>query len=237
MDPPDDLTGTVILVGLLCRASVVLEDDFPAIGIFANATIRRVGSRTLRSAPAEGESGNLRRRLSGGLHAFRAEDPVLYASMAEVRRKNRSRAPAPRSGTPNTPNTPNTAATAETAKPIVREALVDAQTTALEGWTPVLEGLAGATTGGDRRRDRGCAAGFRDGSSPPVERRPRALQSRPTRSGVSSTSRTAPAAEADRAPHSSVKFGTAGRRSRHRTGCSWRRISSKRCARAACATS
>ncbi len=76
----------------------------------------------------------------------------LYASMAELRSKNRTRTPAPGPNTTGTAGTTPAAAitgatgkarasgTAGAAEPIIREALVDAQTVALRGPRPAWKG-------------------------------------------------------------------------------------------------
>ncbi len=76
----------------------------------------------------------------------------LYASMAELRSKNRTRTPAPEPNTTGTAGTTPAEATTGTtgkarasgtagaAEPIIREALVDAQTVALRGPRPAWKG-------------------------------------------------------------------------------------------------
>ncbi len=110
VDAPDDLTGTVILVGLLCRASVVLEDEFPAIGITAAELFDRWVpelSEALQQKVTQEISGDDYREAC---MPSELKTRFLYASMSELRRKNRTRTPAPR------PDTTGAAATTGTAR-------------------------------------------------------------------------------------------------------------------------
>ncbi len=91
VDASDDLARTVIVVGLLCRSSVVLEDEFPAIGISAaqlfDAWVPEL-SNALQETVNKGISGDDYReacRLS------EMKTRYLYTSMAELRHKDSSR--------------------------------------------------------------------------------------------------------------------------------------------------
>jgi hypothetical protein len=93
--PTDDVTGTVILVGLLCRSSVVLEDEFPAIGITATELFDRWVpelSEALQQKVKQGISGADYREACT---LSELKTRYLYASMAELRRKNRPPMPRP----------------------------------------------------------------------------------------------------------------------------------------------
>jgi hypothetical protein len=159
--PPDDLTGIVILVGLLCRSSVVLEDEFPAIGVTATqlfgAWVPEL-SEALQQKVDLGISGADYREAC---ILSELKTRYLYASMAELRREDRF--PVPGSDTAGAAGATgmtkaaraagavasgaaapgaaasglvNTAPTAGTAKPIIREALLDAQTDAPKNRRP-----------------------------------------------------------------------------------------------------
>jgi hypothetical protein len=159
--PTDDVTGTVILVGLLCRSSVVLEDEFPAIGITATELFDRWVpelSEALQQKVKQGISGADYREACT---LSELKTRYLYASMAELRRKNRP--PMPRPDTTGSAGAAKAAATArgteragatgaaattrrprkagangaaETAEPIIQQALDAAQTTAIRNQRP-----------------------------------------------------------------------------------------------------
>jgi len=118
--PANDLTGTVILVGLLCRSSAVLEDELTSIGItpkqLFEVWVPEV-SEALQQQVNLGISGDHYREAC---KLSELTTRYLYASMAELRRKNRSRTPTP--GT-----LPPSPATTEATQSIVEEALVNAQ--------------------------------------------------------------------------------------------------------------
>ena len=130
----DDLTGTVILVGLLCRSAVVLEDELPAIG---------TSSTQLFEEWVPELSEALQRKVNRGISGddFREacmlselKTRFLYTSMAEARHKNHRRiSTSTPASVPVSVTTPNTAGA---AKSIIREALVDAQTAALDERRP-----------------------------------------------------------------------------------------------------
>jgi hypothetical protein len=122
----------VILVGLLCRSSVVLEDEFPAIGITSSQLFEEWVpelAEALQQKVNLGISGDDYREAC---MLSELKTRFLYASVAEMRRIQ-NRTPTPRSDTPETAEaleleetlelaeTPDTAETAET---IVREALL-----------------------------------------------------------------------------------------------------------------
>jgi hypothetical protein len=129
---PADLTRMVILVGLLCRSSVVLEDEFPAIGVTSSQLFEEWVpelAEALQQKVNLGISGDDYRE-SCALSELKSR--FLYASMAEMRRiQNRS--PTLMSDTPETAETleleetvelAETPDTADTADSIMREALL-----------------------------------------------------------------------------------------------------------------
>ncbi len=120
--------GTAILVGLLCRSAVVLEEEFPDVGI-TSALLFSEWAPEL----AEALQREVNRRISGDEYReacalSELKTRYLFASMAEVRRKHRGRPSAPPS---------ETAETAASAKPLVREALARARDSRLEGALPI----------------------------------------------------------------------------------------------------
>jgi len=156
VDAPDDLTGTVILVGLLCRASVVLEDEFPAIGITAAELFDRWVpelSEALQQKVNQEISGDDYREAC---MLSELKTRFLYASMSELRRKNRTPAPGPdptgaaatigtarkaeatgaAARTRATGKAEATGAAAGAAKSIIQEALIDARAVALRDRRP-----------------------------------------------------------------------------------------------------
>jgi len=129
---PGDLTGTVVLVGLLCRSSVVLEDEFPEVGTSASqlfdAWVPEL-SEALQRKVNRGISGDDYREACM-LSELKAR--YLYASMAEMR-SIQGRIPTPRPPTLKSAEAMerakarDTEETAETAETLVQEALVDAE--------------------------------------------------------------------------------------------------------------
>jgi hypothetical protein len=129
---PADLTRMVILVGLLCRSSVVLEDEFPAIGVTSSQLFEEWVpelAEALQQKVNLGISGDDYREACA---LSELKSRFLYASMAEMRRiQNRS--PTLMSDTPETAETleleetvelAETPDTADTADSIMREALL-----------------------------------------------------------------------------------------------------------------
>jgi len=145
--PTDDLIGKVIIVGLLCRSSVVLEDEFPGIGITATQLFERWVpelSEALQQKVKLGISGADYREACV---LSELKTRYLYASMAELRRKNRPLMPGP--DTTGVAGAAEAAATtrrtgnageAGTAKPIIQEALAATQTAALRDRRPAWKG-------------------------------------------------------------------------------------------------
>jgi len=129
---PADLTRTVILVGLLCRSSVVLEDEFPTVGITSSHLFGEWVpelSEALQQKVNLGISGDDYREACT---LSELKSRYLYASMAEMR-CIQNRAPMPRPDTPVRAKTAETleleerlelAEMPETADTIVREALL-----------------------------------------------------------------------------------------------------------------
>jgi hypothetical protein len=151
VDPPDDLTEKVILVGLLCRASVILEDEFPAIGITSaqlfDGWVPEL-SEALQQKVNLGISGDDYREAC---MLSELKTRFLYASMSELRRKNRTHTPAHEPDTTGAASTtgatgkpeptgaaattgatgkPEASGAAGTVQPIIQEALIDAQAVA-----------------------------------------------------------------------------------------------------------
>ena len=137
--PAEDLTGTVILVGLLCRASVVLEEELADLGISSTQLFDEwvpETSEALQQKVNLGISGDDYRQAC---MLSELKTRFLYTSMAEIRRKHRKTNPAPVSDTAAEAKTapmPKTAPTAVTAKPILEEALVAAEVGARAGERP-----------------------------------------------------------------------------------------------------
>ena len=129
-DSPDDLTGTVILVGLLCRSSVVLEDEFPAIGIVPaqlfDAWVPEL-SEAIQQKVNLGISGN---DYQDACELSELKTRFLYTSMAEARSTNRSGTPMRRPDTTRTSRAARSKDTAGAAEPIIQEALLGAQAVA-----------------------------------------------------------------------------------------------------------
>jgi len=140
-DSGDDLSQKVILVGLLCRSSVVLEDEFPAIGITSERIFEDWVpelSGTLQQKVKTGISGDNYREACM-LSELKAR--YLYRSMAEMRQiENRTRTVGPEiAKTAARPQSAETlesaeplelaepAAPAETAATIMRQALLDSR--------------------------------------------------------------------------------------------------------------
>jgi hypothetical protein len=151
---PDDLTRNVILVGLLCRSSVVLEDEFPAVGITSARLFEEWVpelSEALQQKVNLGISGDDYREAC---MLSELKTRFLYTSMAEMRRIHKRTPPPPRPDTLETAETlelaekPDTAETAETlelaekpdtaetAETIVREALGDTRAAARKNERP-----------------------------------------------------------------------------------------------------
>jgi hypothetical protein len=141
---PADLTRTVILVGLLCRSSVVLEDEFPAIGITSALLFDEWVpelSEALQQKVNAGISGDEYREAC---MLSELKSRFLYASMTEMR-SIQNRAPMSRSDPPETSETleleerlelAETPATEETAEAFVREALLDSHRATREAERP-----------------------------------------------------------------------------------------------------
>jgi len=127
---PADLTRTVILVGLLCRSSVVLEDEFPAIGVTSSQLFEewvQELSEALQQKVNSGISGDDYREAC---MLSELKSRYLYASMAEMRCiQSGIPIPIPRPDTPETAETLELAETPETAETIVRKALLDSHST------------------------------------------------------------------------------------------------------------
>ncbi len=127
---PGDLSGTAILVGLLCRSAVVLEDEFPDVGITSpllfSEWVPELSEALQREVNQRISSDDYREACA----LSELKTRYLYASMAEVRRRHRGRPSAPPS---------ETAETAVSAAPIVREALASARDARLGGALKVWE--------------------------------------------------------------------------------------------------
>jgi hypothetical protein len=127
----DRLTETVILIGLLCRASIVLEDEFPSIGITSTQLFDEwvpEVSEALQQKVNRGITGDDYREAC---LLSELKTRYLYTSMADIRRKNRASSPTPPPTVTSTPSpAPRTPPTEKTAKPIAQEALAKAQTAA-----------------------------------------------------------------------------------------------------------
>jgi hypothetical protein len=90
----EDVKGTTILVGLLCRSAVVLEDELPEIGI----TPQRLSGEWVQELD-EALKQEVNRRIGGDDYKeacliSELKSKFLYAPMTEVHRKNRGRGPA-----------------------------------------------------------------------------------------------------------------------------------------------
>lgn len=139
-DSPDDLTGTVIVVGLLCRSSVVLEDEFPAIGIAPTQLFDEWVpelSEAVQQKVNQGISGDDYREAC---ELSELKTRFLYTSMAEVRRKNRTGTPMLRPDTTGATRAARPEETAGTVKPIIQEALIGAQAVARNDRHPARKG-------------------------------------------------------------------------------------------------
>jgi hypothetical protein len=94
--PREDLVTTTILVGLLCRSAVVLDDELPAIGIspalLSGAWIEELDQALQQEATRHISEGN----YQGACVFTDLKSKFLSETMIEVRRKNRSKAPARR---------------------------------------------------------------------------------------------------------------------------------------------
>jgi len=90
---PGDLPGTTILVGLLCRSAPVLEGEFPSIGIspeqLSTEWVREL-DEALKQEVNAGITGDAYQQ-SRVLSELRTR--FLYASMSDVHRERRHRAP------------------------------------------------------------------------------------------------------------------------------------------------
>jgi hypothetical protein len=129
--PPDDLTRKVILVGLLCRSSVVLEDEFPAVGITSARLFEEWVpelSEALQQKVNLGISGDDYREAC---MLSELKTRFLYASMAEMRRNYHPPPPSP-----DTLENTATAQTPKTAETILREALGDTRIAAPKNERP-----------------------------------------------------------------------------------------------------
>jgi hypothetical protein len=90
---PENVKGTAILLGLLCRSAVVLEDEFSEIGIsplqLSGEWIQELDDALKRE---------INRRIAGDDYReacllSELKGKLLYTPMAEVHRKNRGRGP------------------------------------------------------------------------------------------------------------------------------------------------
>jgi len=125
-DSVDNLTESVIVVGLLCRSSIVLEDELLAIGTSSAQLFEQWVpelSEVLQQKVNRGISGDDFREACT-LSELKAR--YLCATMAEVRLASQPRKPVLMSR-PIPTRVPNAAGA---AKQIIGEALVDAQSTA-----------------------------------------------------------------------------------------------------------
>jgi hypothetical protein len=125
---PDDLAGAVVLVGLLCRSSIVLEDEFPGIGTTAaqlfDEWVPELSDALQQKVNLEISGSNYREACM----LSELKSRFLYASVAELRRQSRLHAPTP--APVPVQYTPREPKTAETAKPIVEEALANVRAAA-----------------------------------------------------------------------------------------------------------
>ena len=91
---PEDVTGTAILVGLMCRSSVVLDEEFPAIGI----SPQRLETEWVPELD-DAIKGEVNRLLANDEYQkacslSELKSKFLYVPMSQVHRENRGRAPA-----------------------------------------------------------------------------------------------------------------------------------------------
>jgi len=90
----ENVEGTTILVGLLCRSAVVLEDELPEIGI----SPRRLSGEWIQELD-QALKREINRRIAGDDYKeacllTELKSKFLYAPMAEVHRKRRGRGAA-----------------------------------------------------------------------------------------------------------------------------------------------
>jgi len=91
VDASDDLARTVILVGLLCRSSVVLEDEFPAIGLSAELLFDRWVPELSQAVQEKVNRGITGDGYREACRLSEIKTRYLYTSMAEMRRNGRGR--------------------------------------------------------------------------------------------------------------------------------------------------
>jgi hypothetical protein len=91
VDASDDLARTVILIGLLCRSSVVLEDEFPAIGLSAELLFDRWVSELSQAVQEKVNRGITGDDYREACRLSEIKSRYLYTSMAEMRRDGRGR--------------------------------------------------------------------------------------------------------------------------------------------------
>ncbi|MBW2495069.1 MAG: hypothetical protein JRE43_09995, partial [Deltaproteobacteria bacterium] len=132
-DAPADLTRMVILVGLMCRASVVLEDEFPAIGVTSSQLFEEWVPELSEALQQKVNRGISDDDYREACLLSELKSRYLYASMAEMRRVESSGPmPTPKAieaaGTLELEETMELAeppGAAETADSIMREAILD----------------------------------------------------------------------------------------------------------------
>jgi hypothetical protein len=94
--PREDLVTTTILVGLLCRSAVALDNELPAIGI-SPALLSGAWTEELDQTLQQEATRNISEGNYQGACVFTdLKSKFLSQGMVEVRRKNRSEAPARR---------------------------------------------------------------------------------------------------------------------------------------------
>jgi hypothetical protein len=130
-DSSADLTATVILVGLLCRSSIVLEDEFPPIGM---ASTHLFGEWIPELSEALQQKVNQEISADDYREACRLSElktRFLYTSMAEVRRKIRTLTPQRDTAKPaNTARAAGTEGTAEATRTVEASRSAKTATTA-----------------------------------------------------------------------------------------------------------
>jgi hypothetical protein len=125
----------------LCRSAVVLEDEFPAIGISASQLFDEWVpelSAALQQKVNLGISGDDYR---AACLLSELKGRFLYASMAELRRNHPTRIPTVRPNTAPPVKTAREPKTAETAEPIIQQALVAEQTAVNNAQRPAWKDL------------------------------------------------------------------------------------------------
>ena len=190
------MKGTTILVGLLCRSAVVLEEETLEIGI----TPQRLSGEWVQELD-EALEQEVDRWIAGDDYKeacllSELKSKFLYAPMSEVHRKNRGRGPA----RPTAPSHDDIGGQRDRGRS-TRDGACERQPRK----TRRLEGLA---LGPPRRVERSGLFGFpRAGSrrSPPLRPGPRTLWQRSARSRVAFICRAGRAAAKARAPLSSER--------------------------------